>query len=65
VGAVRAIESVDGTAVQVGCSLGITMVAAPVDDTVGVDRVLARADEAMFQAKRAGKNQFYLQWANL
>jgi len=63
--AVRSIDSVEGGAVQVACSLGITMVAAPVDEAVGVDRVLARADEAMFQAKRAGKNQFYLQWANL
>jgi diguanylate cyclase (GGDEF)-like protein len=63
--AVRSIDSVEGTPVQVACSLGITMVAAPVDDAVAVDRVLARADEAMFQAKRAGKNQFYLQWANL
>jgi len=65
VDAVRGIDSAEGFSVQVACSLGITMVAAPVDETVGVDRVLARADEAMFQAKRAGKNQFYLQWANL
>lgn len=65
VAAVRAIDSVDSTAVQISCSVGITVVAAPVEDAVTADRVLARAGEAMSQAKRAGKNQFYLQWANL
>jgi diguanylate cyclase (GGDEF)-like protein len=65
VAAVRAIESVDSTQVQLACSVGITMFQAPLGEGVQAEGVLALADEAMSQAKRAGKNQFYLQWANL
>jgi len=65
VAAMRAVEAVDSIPVQLSCSVGITMVGAPLAAGVTADRLLQRADEAMAQAKRAGKNQFYLQWANL
>ena len=61
---VRAIERVDGRTIRVSCSVGITLVAAPLDEHDQLDSILKRADDAMYQAKRAGKNQFYLQWAN-
>jgi diguanylate cyclase (GGDEF)-like protein len=61
---VKAIDRVDGRAVNISCSVGITLVAAPIDEHEGTERILSRADEAMYQAKRAGKNQFYLQWAS-
>lgn len=60
---VGAINRIDGRPIVVSCSVGITMVSAPIAENEHLDRVLARADEAMYQAKRAGKNQFYLQWA--
>ena len=61
---VRAIERVEGRTIRVSCSVGITLVAAPLDEHDQIDSILKRADDAMYQAKRAGKNQFYLQWAN-
>lgn len=60
---VKAIGRVDGRPVNVSCSVGITLVAAPIAEGEYMERLLSRADEAMYQAKRAGKNQFYLQWA--
>jgi diguanylate cyclase (GGDEF)-like protein len=61
---VKSIDRIDGRPIHVSCSVGITMIQAPIDETEDLDRMLARADEAMYQAKRAGKNQFYLQWAS-
>lgn len=61
---VKSIDRIDGRPIHVSCSVGITMIHAPIDETEDLDRILARADEAMYQAKRAGKNQFYLQWAS-
>ena len=61
---VKAIDRVDGRTIAMSCSVGITLINAPLDEQETLDQVLARADDAMYQAKRAGKNQFYLQWAN-
>jgi diguanylate cyclase (GGDEF)-like protein len=61
---VKAINRIEGRAITMSCSVGITLVNAPLDELETLDQVLARADDAMYQAKRAGKNQFYLQWAN-
>jgi diguanylate cyclase (GGDEF)-like protein len=58
--AVGAIREVDGMPIVVGCSIGITLFEAPVPEGIDADQVLARADEAMFEAKRDGKGRFQL-----
>ncbi len=45
---------VDGRALRTGCSIGVTFT-DPADDDP--DRVLQRADEAMYRAKRLGKGR--------
>ena len=63
VAAVANITSVDDIPVTLGCSVGISMFAAPVAGDVNVERALDFADGAMFQAKRRGKGRFHVQWA--
>jgi predicted signal transduction protein with EAL and GGDEF domain len=58
--AVAAIREIDGTPVEIGCSIGITLFEAPVPEGIDADQVLARADEAMFEAKRHGKGRYEL-----
>jgi diguanylate cyclase (GGDEF)-like protein/PAS domain S-box-containing protein len=42
---------------QVSCSLGVTLYP---DDNVGPDTLMRHADQAMYQAKQAGKNRYVL-----
>ncbi|WP_138956468.1 GGDEF domain-containing protein, partial [Vibrio ichthyoenteri] len=48
---------IDGIACQVTASLGISY--WPATDTSSLDQKITEADEAMYIAKRQGKNQFY------
>lgn len=48
---------IDGVACQVTASLGISY--WPATDTTSLDQKITEADEAMYIAKRQGKNQFY------
>ena len=45
-------------ALQVSASLGVTFY--PQADYIGADQMLRQADQAMYQAKLAGKNRFHL-----
>lgn len=61
---VQAINRLEGRAIKISCSVGITLVVAPLGVEDNLEDIVARSDEAMYRAKRAGKNQFVLQWAN-
>lgn len=52
---VTGIWRIDGASCEVGVSIGISIYPA---DTPGPDNVLARADIAMYAAKRGGKNRY-------
>ena len=53
---VQQINSADGKPLTISCSVGLAM--SPNTPRDGdLDRVLAAADEAMYEAKRAGKNR--------
>ncbi|QCN97747.1 diguanylate cyclase (plasmid) [Azospirillum argentinense] len=52
--AVNEPVSVQGEAVRVGCSLGIALWP---EDSTDVTETLRRADQALYQAKRAGRNR--------
>ncbi|NUB13894.1 diguanylate cyclase, partial [Azospirillum brasilense] len=52
--AVNEPVSVQGEAVRVGCSLGIALWP---EDSPDVAETLRRADQALYQAKRAGRNR--------
>jgi diguanylate cyclase (GGDEF)-like protein/PAS domain S-box-containing protein len=43
--------------IQIGASIGINLVKTPVFD---MSEVLQQADEAMYHAKKSGKNQYYI-----
>jgi diguanylate cyclase (GGDEF)-like protein/PAS domain S-box-containing protein len=49
------IEFDEGQSARIGASVGIAYTDAPSD---APDRLMRRADEAMYEAKRAGKSQF-------
>ena len=49
---------IDGRTLQVSASVGTTFY--PQDDPVDADQLLRQADQAMYQAKLAGKNRFYI-----
>ncbi len=55
--AVSSPVSIGETTVTVGASIGITL--CP-DDPGDADTLLRHADQAMYEAKRAGRNQFHL-----
>jgi diguanylate cyclase (GGDEF)-like protein/PAS domain S-box-containing protein len=48
---------IDGQAIQISASTGITFYPL---DTGDIDTLIRHADQAMYQAKLAGKNQFHL-----
>jgi diguanylate cyclase (GGDEF)-like protein/PAS domain S-box-containing protein len=50
--------TVDGNALQVTASLGVTFF--PQDEEVDADQLLRQADQAMYQAKLAGKNRYHV-----
>ncbi|MBB3267257.1 diguanylate cyclase (GGDEF)-like protein [Azospirillum sp. OGB3] len=52
--AVNEPVSIEGEAVRVGCSLGIALWP---EDSPDVTETLRRADQALYQAKRAGRNR--------
>ena len=54
--------SVDGVVLQVSASLGVTFY--PQADEVDADQLLRQADQAMYQAKLAGKNRYHIFNAN-
>ena len=49
--------AVDGNVLAVSASIGVTLYPA---DEADVDQLLRHADHAMYEAKRSGKNRFYL-----
>ena len=48
--------SIDGIALEVSASIGVSIFPQP--DEVDADQLLRQADQAMYQAKLAGKNRF-------
>ena len=50
--------NVDGLALQVSASVGVTFY--PEGKDVDADQLLRQADQAMYQAKLAGKNQYHI-----
>ena len=50
--------SIDGRVLQVSASLGVTFF--PQTDEVDADQLLRQADQAMYQAKLAGKNRYHV-----
>ena len=52
------LVNVDGLMLRVSASLGVTFY--PDDEDVDADQLLRRADQAMCQAKLAGKNRYYV-----
>ncbi len=55
--AVSAPIELDGLTLQLTASIGVTLFPA---DEAGPDQLLRHADQAMYQAKLAGKNRFHL-----
>lgn len=57
---IAAAEPVEdkGRVLQVSASLGVTFF--PQIETLGPDQLLRQADQAMYQAKQAGKNRFHV-----
>jgi len=51
-------EHISEQILQVSASLGVTFY--PQSDTIEADQLLRQADQAMYQAKLAGKNQYYV-----
>lgn len=49
---------IDGTQVSVGASIGVTFFPQP--DTLDGEQLVRQADQAMYIAKQAGKNQFHI-----
>ncbi len=49
---------IDGLVLQVTASLGVTFY--PQGDGIGAEQLLRQADQAMYQAKIAGKNRFHV-----
>ncbi len=49
---------VEGTAIRVGCSVGLAIVDGPTDRPPTLDQVLGRADRALYRAKRSGKHRW-------
>lgn len=47
---------VEGTTIRVGCSVGLTLVDGPTEDPAALDRILGRADRALYRAKHSGKH---------
>jgi diguanylate cyclase (GGDEF)-like protein/PAS domain S-box-containing protein len=48
----------DGHALRVSASLGVTFF--PQEESIDADRLLRQADQAMYQAKLAGKNRYHV-----
>jgi len=48
----------DGFALRVSASLGVTLY--PQSEAVDADQLLRQADQAMYQAKLAGKNRYHI-----
>ena len=57
-GAVGHPTQIGGHLIQVSASLGITFY--PQAEEVGADQLLRQADQAMYQAKQAGKNRYHV-----
>ena len=55
---VHLIRSVDGKPIEISCSVGVAMSPDTLNDG-DIERVLTTADEAMYEAKRAGKNRLF------
>lgn len=53
----RIISRVDGIGHGIGCSVGVVLCPMGQPD---LERALAASDEAMYQAKRAGRNRFFV-----
>jgi diguanylate cyclase (GGDEF)-like protein/PAS domain S-box-containing protein len=53
---VNAVQEIDGRALQLSASVGAALASGEIDSAT----LLARADEAMYRAKRAGKNRFVI-----
>ncbi len=49
---------VDGRVLQVSASIGVTFY--PQEDGIDADQLLRQADQAMYQAKLAGKNRYHI-----
>ncbi|MHB1677310.1 MAG: EAL domain-containing protein [Sulfuriferula sp.] len=49
---------INGTRLQVSASIGVTFY--PQEEEVGADQLLRQADQAMYQAKLAGKNRYHV-----
>nr|WP_239056509.1 EAL domain-containing protein [Wenzhouxiangella limi] len=56
--ALAAAEMIDGHQVQVSASIGVSLY--PQADDIDADQLLRQADQAMYEAKLAGKNRYRL-----
>jgi diguanylate cyclase (GGDEF)-like protein/PAS domain S-box-containing protein len=57
-GAVASPVQIEDHVIQISASLGVTFY--PQADEVGPDQLLRQADQAMYQAKQAGKNRYHV-----
>jgi diguanylate cyclase (GGDEF)-like protein len=60
---VKSINYVDGRAINISCSVGIAMARVPMEAHHTTESVLKSGDEAMYLAKRSGKNRCHFQMA--
>lgn len=60
---VQSINTIDGRAIKISCSVGITMARAPLAKHHSTESLLKSGDEAMYEAKRSGKNRCHFQMA--
>ncbi len=60
---VQSINTIDGRAIKISCSVGITMARVPLAKHHSTESLLKSGDEAMYEAKRSGKNRCHFQMA--
>lgn len=60
---VQSINTIDGRAIRISCSVGLTLARVPLAAHHTTESLLKSGDEAMYQAKRAGKNRCHFQLA--
>lgn len=60
---VQSINTIDGRPIKISCSVGITMARVPLASHHSTESLLKSGDDAMYEAKRSGKNRCHFQMA--